>query len=60
MILTCKDCKAFIAAEEEGDGTGVCVMNPPTVLTNGEEIVTTFPDVDGERMWCMKLVPKND
>lgn len=57
-MLTCKDCKAFIPAGE--DGTGVCVMNPPMVVTNGEDVVTTFPDVDGERMWCMKLVPRDD
>lgn len=59
---TCKDCQAFVMGEEPPEG--ICVLNPPQVVIqplpdgSDHEILSIFPNVDGERSFCFKLIPK--
>lgn len=61
---TCKDCKAFLAEEnEDSDGDGVCILNPPQMFiskdeTGQENIISMFPQVNGSISRCMQLILK--
>lgn len=55
---SCNDCQAFALGENETEPQeGFCTLNPPTVVVEGDQILSILPIVHGEHSRCMQLIP---
>ena len=47
----CLNCKFYAGGSND---EGICVRYPPTVILDPSDtnLLTVFPNVDGENMWC--------
>lgn len=52
---SCKECQFFMRNEHSQHSEGFCVYNPPSAIVHEDCVMSVYPIVDGDLMWCGKF-----